>query len=277
MHFISYADSCSFTASYWKTGISFLDVLIQCLDPQSILASSVPRCECLGRHCVHLQVCAAGLRCRISGWIDLDIMLIILKKKRQGGKHWSPWILKHFPHFLMLFNHIQIMKNKATILVLELFGGKPEALSSRKTNMAMENEAIFQRFVEDGDFILKRDENCHPACRLLICQRLFPLIFTIHGSLLDDRGQVKALRDIKGMLIQLHPFGHINIATNLAFGVVFGWFLLEISKKNASLFSYSGSGIGNFAQIHNRLPLCWCPGTGNSETEISVPCRRGWS
>ena len=64
---------------------------------------------------------------------------------------------------------------KATILVLELFGGKPQALSSSKTNMAMENEVIFfQRFAEDGDFILKIGVVCHPACRLLICQRLFP-------------------------------------------------------------------------------------------------------
>lgn len=65
-----------------KKGISFLNGIDPVLDPQSILAFSSPRCECLGRYCVHLQVCAAGLRCRISGWVDLDIMLIILKRKR---------------------------------------------------------------------------------------------------------------------------------------------------------------------------------------------------
>lgn len=198
MHFISYADSCSFTASYF---ISWC--IDPVLDPQSILASSVPRCECLGRYCVHLQVCAAGLRSSKS----LDGLTWMgcahhIEEETSGWKALESMNSEAFLRFCWCCWNS--WTKKATILVLELFGGKPQALSSSKTiTWQWKMKLFFSKICWRWWFHIERDENCHPACRFLICQRLFPQVLTLHGSLLDDRAQLKALRGCWSSCIHL--------------------------------------------------------------------------
>lgn len=105
--------------------ISFLDVLIQCL---------IPRVSWLLRY---RGVSVLGVTASIFKYAQLDWGVESLDGltgilcSSYWRKYWGPWILKRFCVFLML--------------VLELFGGKPQALSSGKTNMAMEYEAIFSK------------------------------------------------------------------------------------------------------------------------------------
>ena len=125
MHFTSYADSCSCTVSYWKKAFHFLMYWSSAWSP-----------EYLGFFSTEVLVSWALLHPSSSmrSWIEVSNL-------------WMGWLGYYAHHIEESIGVLWILKRFCVflMLVLELFGGKPQALSSGKTNMAMEYEAIFSK------------------------------------------------------------------------------------------------------------------------------------